>query len=566
MQKDILEKISDQVSQNQSLDTDRNMQAIVQQDDDQRQGIAQKNNTNCITIKELLKYDINQVADLGTNNSYTIKGWVKSKRESKGGFSFLMINDGSTGDAIQVIANNTMQNYSNEILCLTKDCAVIIIGRVVASNGKGQQVEMQAESIEVLGFVAQPETYPVSPKKHSLEYLREFPHLRIRTKLFSAVMRIRNTVSMSIHNYLQGHGFYWMHTPIITTNDCEGAGDLFRVTSLNLNDLPFKQSEQIISSGLSSGSQTKTANTTDQSNNHDYQASSSSGVDYTEDFFTKEAFLTVSGQLNAEAYCLGLSKVYTFGPTFRAEKSNTTRHLAEFWMVEPEVAFANLQDNITLATQLINHIFKTVLDTHYNDLLFLQDKMIEENASLQANHDSHDLHNNCLIARLESIIASGCEVITYTKAVELLSKYNDKFEAKVYWGIDLSSEHERFLCEQLIKKLVVVTDYPKDIKAFYMRQNDDGKTVAAMDVLAPGIGEIIGGSQREERYDLLLTRINQLGINKTSLEWYLDLRRFGTVAHAGFGLGLERLISYISGLTNIRDTIAFPRANKSAIF
>lgn len=454
------------------------------------------------------------VAKVG--DSVTVRGWVRNRRDSKAGLSFVTVSDGSCFDAIQLIAENKLTNYNSEIVNLTKDCAVIATGKLVESQGGGQSVEIIADTIEVTGFVENPDTYPVSPKRHTVEYLREHAHLRIRTNLISSVMRIRNTASVAIHDYLQANGFYWVHTPLITASDCEGAGELFKVTTLDFDKLPRDDKGK---------------------------------VDYKQDFFGKESFLTVSGQLNVETYCMGLSKVYTFGPTFRAENSNTTRHLAEFWMVEPEMAFADLNDNMTVAQGMLKHVFKAVLDKNGDDMAFFA-QFIDKS----------------VVERLEKMVNDDFEVVTYTDAIARLEKSGRKFENPLYWGVDLASEHERFLCEELVGKPTIVTNYPKEIKAFYMRQNEDGKTVAAMDILAPGVGEIVGGAAREERYDVLVGKMQALGMDPASLDWYLDLRRFGTAPHAGFGLGLERAVSYITGVQNVRDIIPFPRTPKNVAF
>lgn len=461
-----------------------------------------------------VKQILNDAATIGSE--VTVRGWVRNRRDSKAGLSFVSISDGSCFEAIQVVAAASLANYNSEILSLTKDCAVIATGQLVESLGGGQKFEIQATQIEVTGFVENPDTYPVSPKRHTVEYLREHAHLRIRTNLMSSVMRVRNTVSTAIHDYLQTNGFNWVHTPLITASDCEGAGELFKVTTLDLANPPRD----------------------DKGN-----------VDFKQDFFGRESYLTVSGQLNVETYCMGLSKVYTFGPAFRAENSNTTRHLAEFWMVEPEIAFANLMDDAELAQGMLKHVFKTVLNKNGDDMGFFA-QFIDKN----------------VLPRLEGMVNDNFEMLSYTDAIKRLEASGKVFENPLYWGVDLASEHERFLCEELIGKPTIVTDYPKDIKAFYMRQNEDGKTVAAMDILAPGVGEIIGGSQREERYDVLVARMKEMGVDPTGLDWYLDLRRFGTAPHAGFGLGLERAVSYITGVQNIRDIIPFPRTPKSAPF
>jgi asparaginyl-tRNA synthetase len=463
-----------------------------------------------LSVKQLLS----GAAAVGTE--VELKGWVRSRRDSKAGISFVSLNDGSCFNSIQIVAENKLANYATEILRLTKDCAIIAKGKVVASLGEGQAVEVLAATLEVIGWVENPDSYPVSPKRHSVEFLREVAHLRPRTNLIAAATRIRNTVSFAIHEYLQQNGFLWIHTPLITAADAEGAGELFQVTGLDLDKLPRDDKGQI---------------------------------DYKRDFFGRETFLTVSGQLNVESYCMSLSKVYTFGPTFRAENSNTTRHLAEFWMIEPEIAFADLMDDAALAQSMLKYVFKTVLNKNADDMAFFAQFI-----------------NKDVVIRLEQLIAQDFAMITYTEAVDKLLKANKAFENEVSWGIDLASEHERWLCEELIGRPTIVTNYPKDIKAFYMRQNEDGKTVAAMDILAPGVGEIIGGSQREERYDQLVARMQEMGVNQETLYWYLDLRRFGSAKHAGFGVGLERLVSYITGVQNVRDIIPFPRTSKSANF
>lgn len=462
-----------------------------------------------VSIKELLNGKIE------VNKEVTLKGWVRSKRDSKIGISFIMLNDGSSINSMQIIAENKLSNYNN-ILSLTKDCAIIVNGKIQQSIGKEQAIEVLASYIEIVGTIENPDVYPVAPKRHTVEYLREIAHLRVRTNLIATTMRIRNAVSMAIHNYLQDQGFFWIHTPIITSSDCEGAGELFKVTTLGLNNIPKVNNEK---------------------------------TDFKEDFFGKEAFLTVSGQLNVEAYCLALSKVYTFGPTFRAELSNTTRHLAEFWMIEPEIAFANLDDTILVAKNLLKHIFTTILNNHADEMDFFA-KYI----------------NKDVITRLRHILDNDFEIITYTDAIKCLQTANIAFENKVEWGIDLASEHEKWLCEEYFKKPTIVINYPKGIKAFYMRLNDDNKTVAAMDILVPGVGEIIGGSEREDRYNVIMSRINELNIDPIHLKWYLDLRKYASIPHAGFGLGLERIISYITGVANIRDTIPFPRAYRSLHF
>jgi asparaginyl-tRNA synthetase len=462
------------------------------------------------SVKQLMSEEVK------VGSEVCVRGWVRSRRDSKAGLSFVTLSDGSCFEAVQLVIESKLANYESDILNLTKDCAIIAHGTLVASQGGGQKFEIQASKVEVTGFVESPDTYPVSPKRHTVEYLREHAHLRIRTNLISSVMRIRNTVSMAIHDYLQSNGFYWVHTPLITASDCEGAGELFKVTTLDLANPPRDDKGK---------------------------------VDFKQDFFGRESYLTVSGQLNVETYCMGLSKVYTFGPTFRAENSNTTRHLAEFWMVEPEIAFANLMDNAELAQGMLKHVFKTVLNKNSDDMGFFA-QFIDQN----------------VVTRLEQMVNDDFEMITYTDAIKRLENSGKQFENPLYWGVDMASEHERYLCEELIGKPTIVTNYPKDIKAFYMRQNEDGKTVAAMDILAPGVGEIIGGAQREERYDILHARMTEMEIEPEALAWYLDLRRFGSAPHAGFGLGLERAVSYITGVQNIRDIIPFPRTPKNAAF
>jgi len=445
-----------------------------------------------------------------------IQGWIRTRRDSKAGLSFLHVHDGSSFDPIQVVAPNTLSNYETEVTRLSAGCAVICTGELAESQGKGQSLEIQANSIEVVGWVDDPDTYPVSPKRHTFEYLREVAHLRPRTNTIGAVTRVRNCLAQAVHRYFHEHGFCWIHTPIVTANDAEGAGEMFRVSTLDLANLPMKDD---------------------------------GSVDFAEDFFGKEAHLTVSGQLNAECYCLALSKVYTFGPTFRAENSHTPRHLAEFWMIEPEIAFADLGDNAALAEDLLKYCFRAVLDERPDDMAFFAQR-IEKTA----------------IERLETFIRSDFERMEYTEAISVLEKAKKKFEFPVKWGIDIQTEHERYLTEEHVGRPVVVMNYPKDIKAFYMRMNDDDKTVAAMDVLAPGIGEIVGGSQREERLDVLDARITGLGLDIEDYWWYRDLRKYGTVPHAGFGLGFERMIQYATGISNIREVIPFPRHANSAEF
>ncbi len=453
---------------------------------------------------------------LPAGGEVTVRGWVRTRRDSKAGLSFVNVSDGSCFAPIQVVAPSTLGNYESEIKRLTAGCAVIARGRLVQSQGQGQSYEIQAEAIEVVGWVEDPETYPIQPKAHSLEFLREVAHLRPRTNLFGAVTRIRHCLAQAVHRFFHEHGFYWINTPIVTTSDAEGAGQMFRVSTLDLANLPRGADGE---------------------------------VDFSRDFFGKETFLTVSGQLNVEAFCLALSKVYTFGPTFRAENSNTTRHLAEFWMIEPEVAFADLDANAQLAEAFLKYLFRAVLHERGDDLAFIAERVQPD-----------------AITRLEAFVNAPFERIEYTDAVSLLQKSAHKFEFPVEWGLDLQTEHERWLTEHHVGRPVVVTNYPEHIKSFYMRLNDDGKTVAAMDVLAPGIGEIIGGSQREERLDVLDARIAQFGLDAAHYEWYRDFRRYGTVPHAGFGLGFERLVVYVCGLSNIRDAIPYPRAPGNAEF
>ena len=444
----------------------------------------------------------------------TVQGWLRSKRDSKAGISFLAVNDGSHFDSLQCVAPKELENYEDEVLKLSTGCAVIVSGELVASQGGGQSVEIQASHVELIGGIDDPESYPIAKKRHTFEYLRTQAHLRTRTNTFGAVTRVRHTLANAIHDFFHSEDFYWVNTPIITASDCEGAGELFRVSTLDLTNLPRDDKGQ---------------------------------VDTSQDFFGSDAYLTVSGQLAVESYCLSMSKVYTFGPTFRAENSNTSRHLAEFWMVEPEVAFADLADNAALAERLLKSVTQRVLNDCENDLGFFQQRI-----------------DNTVLDRLTNIVDKPFVKVTYSDAIDILLKSGKKFEFPVEWGIDMASEHERFLSETHFKAPVVVTDYPRDIKAFYMRLNDDERTVAAMDVLAPGIGEIIGGSQREERLEVLDARMDEA--LKDTLWWYRDLRRYGTVPHAGFGLGFERLVAYITGMENVRDVIPFPRTPGNAEF
>jgi asparaginyl-tRNA synthetase len=446
----------------------------------------------------------------------TVKGWIRTRRDSKGGFSFLALSDGSCFDAIQIVAPNTLTNYTSEILHLTAGASIIASGTLVQSQGKGQSFEIQATKVDVIGLVENPDTYPIQPKQHSFEYLREVAHLRSRTNTFGAVARVRHTLSMAIHRFFAEQGFFWIHTPIITCSDAEGAGQMFKVSTLDFANLPKTPEGKI---------------------------------DYAKDFFAKPASLTVSGQLEVETYCMALSKVYTFGPTFRAENSNTPRHLAEFWMIEPEIAFADLKADADLAESFLKYIFKAVLNERPDDMKFFAERIDKQ----------------CL-SRLEKFVDSNFERLTYTDAIAALEKSGKNFEFPVKWGIDLQTEHERWLTETHVERPLVVMNYPKGIKAFYMRLNDDEKTVAAMDVLAPGIGEIIGGSQREERLDVLDRRMDEMHLDKNNYNWYRDLRRYGTVPHAGFGLGFERTIMYATGMANVRDVIPFPRTPGNAEF
>src|SRR6202171_5394739 len=444
----------------------------------------------------------------------TVKGWVRTRRDSKAGISFVHLSDGSSFHPVQVVPPNTLPNYADEVMKLTAGCALEATGMIVPSPAKGQPFEMQASAIKVIGWVDDPDTYPIPPKPHTMEFLREVAHLRPRTNVIGAATRVRHTLAQAIHRFFDENGFFWVNTPIITASDAEGAGALFRVSTLELANLP---------------------------------RTPEGGIDFAQDFFGREAFLTVSGQLNVEAYCLALTKVYTFGPTFRAENSNTSRHLAEFWMVEPEMAFFELADNMDLAERFLKRIFRDVLAQCPDDMQFF-DAQIEPG----------------VLTRLEGILKTPFLRMDYGEAIAVLERANEKFEFPVKWGIDLQSEHERYLTEKHAKKPVIVMNYPKDIKAFYMRVNDDGRTVAAMDVLAPGIGEIIGGSQREERLEILDARMAERGIDREHYAWYRDLRRYGTVPHAGFGLGFERTLAYVTGLANVRDAIPFPRTPGNA--
>lgn len=444
-----------------------------------------------------------------------LQGWVRTRRDSKGGFSFLQINDGSCLGDVQVIAEKTLPNYDSEIIKLHVGCSVTITGTVQASPAKGQATEVKADQVTVHGW-ADPATYPMQKKGHTLEFLREKAHLRPRTNTFGAVMRVRNQVCCSIHQFYQEQGFFYIQAPIITASDCEGAGQMFRVTTLDLGKLPRNDRGE---------------------------------VDLSRDFFGRSTYLTVSGQLEAEIFACALGKVYTFGPTFRAENSNTSRHLAEFWMIEPEMAFYELSDNMDLAEAFLKRICKDVLEHCQEDIHFFAER-----------------YDKSVGETLEGIVSKSFIRLTYTEAVDILGKSGKTFEFPVSWGSDLQAEHERFLTEEHFKCPVILHGYPREIKAFYMRLNDDGKTVRAMDVLVPRVGEIIGGSQREERLDVLETRMREQKLDPESYWWYLDLRRYGTVPHSGFGLGLERTVQFVTGMGNIRDVIPFPRTPGSADF
>lgn len=473
-----------------------------------------------IKIKELL-------LQLPGQHDIVVMGWVRTFRNTQ----FIALNDGSTNTNLQIVAE--LGRFDDDLLKrITTSAALKVTGELVASQGKGQTVELKASRIEILGD-SDAEKYPLQPKKHSLEFLREIAHLRFRTNTFASIFRVRHALAFAIHSFFHDKGFLYMHTPIITASDAEGAGEMFRVTTL-----PFDQPPR-----------------TDDG-----------AIDFTQDFFGKSTNLTVSGQLEGELAATAFGDIYTFGPTFRAENSNTTRHLAEFWMIEPEMAFHDLEDNMNLAESFMKSIIRFVMDNNMEDLLFLDQRLLEEEKQLPADKRSE----LGLLDKLKMVVNNDFERITYTDAINILLESpaykKKKFQYEVKWGIDMQSEHERYLVEKHFKKPVIVTNYPKDIKAFYMRQNDDGKTVAAMDILAPGIGEIVGGSQREERFDLLTQRMRDMHISEEELWWYLDTRRFGTVPHAGFGLGFERMVLFVTGMTNIRDVIAFPRAPKTAEF
>ncbi|MCA9203228.1 MAG: asparagine--tRNA ligase [Pirellulaceae bacterium] len=443
-----------------------------------------------------------------------VQGWVRTRRDSKGGFSFIEINDGSCFGNLQAIAEQSLANYESEIKHLTAGCSVTIEGELKQSAGQGQATEIHASTVIVHGW-CDPETYPLQKKRHSFEKLREWAHLRPRTNTFGSVARVRNQICRSIHDFFQEEGFLYVHTPIITASDCEGAGQMFRVTTLDPENLPRANGK----------------------------------VDWTQDFFDRPSYLTVSGQLEAEIFATSLGKVYTFGPTFRAENSNTSRHLAEFWMIEPEMAFFDLEDNMDLAEAFLKRVFGDVLNHCREDMVFFDERI-----------------DNTTIETLQKIVSSNFVRLSYTDAIDVLRESGQSFEFPVEWGCDLQSEHERYLTEKKFDGPVILHDYPASIKPFYMRVNDDGRTVRAMDVLVPKVGEIIGGSQREERLDVLERRMAEQGLNSSDYWWYLDLRRFGTVPHSGFGLGLERAVQFVTGMANIRDVIPFPRTPGSAEF
>jgi len=472
---------------------------------------------NTISVKNILTTS-------AINKNHLVAGWVRNKRGSKS-VGFIMLNDGSCIHDLQIIIEITPE-LENVFKDINTGASLSVFGKLIKSEGKGQSVELVAQKITLIGF-ADPDEYPIQPKKHSLDFLRKNAHLRFRTKTFSSVFRVRHALSFAIHNFFNERNFYYINTPIITSADAEGAGEMFKVTSLDIDHLPIKEN------GL---------------------------IDYEKDFFSKQANLTVSGQLEAELAALGLSKVYTFGPTFRAENSNTSRHLAEFWMIEPEIAFSDIYNNIDLAVELLKYVSRYILENYVDDITFLSDRKEKEERSLKKEERS----KKNLLDTIQHIVDSEFTIITYTEAFNILknSKKNrkNKFQFPINdWGIDFQSEHERFLVEQEFNNPVVIIDYPKDIKAFYMRLNEDNKTVRAMDILFSGIGEIIGGSQREERLIHLKGRMNEMGISEKELWWYLDTRKFGTVPHSGFGLGFERLVQFITGMTNIRDVIPFPR-------
>ena len=475
-------------------------------------------------------YSIKKLLQDGKNiqGEITLKGWVRTFRSNR----FIALNDGSTIDNLQVVVD--FENTDPELLKrITTGAAIEVKGRLVESQGKGQNVELQASNISILGD-SNPEEYPIQPKKHSLEFLRENAHLRVRSSTFSAVMRVRSTLAFAIHKYFQDNGFFYVNTPIITGSDAEGAGEMFRVTTLDAKNPPLNENGE---------------------------------VDYKKDFFGRETNLTVSGQLEGETFAMALGKIYTFGPTFRAENSNTSRHLAEFWMIEPEMAFYDLIDNMNLAEDFIKYVLQYTLEVRRDDLQFLNKRFLEEEKTKPQNERS----TMSLIEKLEFVIHNQFKRVSYTEAIDILKNSNHnkkkKFQYPVNeWGVDLQSEHERYLVEKHFECPVILYDYPANIKAFYMRLNEDGKTVRAMDILFPGIGEIVGGSQREERYDVLKQKIADLHMDEATLWWYLDLRKFGTAVHSGFGLGFEHLVLFATGMTNIRDVIPYPRTPQSAEF
>jgi asparaginyl-tRNA synthetase len=464
-----------------------------------------------------MKMHYQRIADILQNppvgSIVEIRGWLRTRRDAKD-FSFLEINDGSCLANLQVVADSSLANYRTEVHKLSTGSALRVTGELIPSPAKGQEIELRAREIEIYGW-ADPETYPLQKKRHSFEFLRSIAHLRPRTNALSAVARVRSRLSFAVHDFFNQRGFFQVHTPVITMSDCEGAGELFTVTTLDLANLPRQEGR----------------------------------VAFGEDFFGRPASLTVSGQLEAEVYALALGRVYTFGPTFRAENSHTSRHLAEFWMIEPEMAFCDLECDINMAEELLKHLVKTARDDCRQDIELFSRFIDKE-----------------LPARFQAVLDQEFARITYTEAIDLLTKSNRSFEFPVSWGLDLQSEHERYLCEEIFMKPVVVTGYPKTIKPFYMRVNEDGRTVANMDILFPGIGEIVGGSQREDRYETLVARIRELGLNQADYEWYLDLRRYGSVPHAGFGVGFERLIQFVTGMPNIREVIPFPRTPGAAAF
>jgi asparaginyl-tRNA synthetase len=471
-------------------------------------------------IKEILLLSPN-------STEFTVMGWVRTFRNNQ----FIALNDGSTNTNLQVLVE--LGSFPDDLLKrITTSAAIKVSGILISSQGKGQTVELKAEFLEILGD-SDAEKYPLQPKKHSLEFLREIAHLRFRTNTFSSIFRVRHSLAFAVHKFYHERGFVYLHTPIITASDAEGAGEMFHVTTMPLNNIPKEDN---------------------------------GNIDFSQDFFGKATNLTVSGQLEGELGAMAFGEIYTFGPTFRAENSNTTRHLAEFWMIEPEMAFHDLEDNMNLAESFIKYLINFVLDNNLNDLEFLNQRLLEEEKLLPADKRTE----YSLLEKLRLVVENDFVRITYTEAIEILLQSTaykkKKFAYDVKWGIDMQSEHERYLVEKHFKKPVIVTNYPKDIKAFYMRQNDDGKTVAAMDILAPGIGEIVGGSQREERLEFLTNRMKEMNIPEEELWWYLDTRKFGTVPHAGFGLGFERMVLFVTGMSNIRDVIPFPRTPKSAEF